>query len=142
MDYLRIRLAASLLRSSGFIVTAGAGLLVVAEYLFRTQFAAASAAVPYIFYWLLIAGTFTALILLPWQRYRQESDRLLVAAFLTGLLIAAPVAIYKVIAYHELWAVFNLLAEPIRASLFGLLLSWLLIQVSPSMPPHEALPSP
>ena len=129
------------LRTSGFIVTVGAGLLVLAEHLFRTRFAAVPATIPYVFYWLLIAGTFTALLLLPWQQYQSEPDRLLVAAFLAGLLITFPVAIYKVFAYRELWTVFNLLAEPIRTSLFGLLLSWLLVHVAPTAPMPDAASS-
>ena len=114
-----------LLRSSPFIILFGSLLLIVNEYLFRVRFSVPSA-IPYMFYWLIIAITFSALVLIPWQRYQQEKERLMVEAFMAGLIIGLAIAVYKILAYYQLWTLFNLLAEPIRTALFGLLVIWIL----------------
>src|SRR3989338_4909146 len=114
-----------LLRSSPFIILFGSLLLIVNEYLFRVRFSVPSA-IPYMFYWLIIAITFSALVLIPWQRYQQEKERLMVEAFMAGLIIGLAIAVYKILVYYQLWTLFNLLAEPIRTALFGLLVIWIL----------------
>ena len=114
-----------LLRSSPFIILFGSLLLIVNEYLFRVRFSV-PLAIPYMFYWLIIAITFSALVLIPWQRYQQEKERLMVEAFMAGLIIGLAIAVYKILAYYQLWTLFNLLAEPIRTALFGLLVIWIL----------------
>jgi hypothetical protein len=55
-----------------------------------------------------------------------DRERLMVQAFLAGLLLGFIVAIFKLVLYRELWTVFNLLAEPLRTALFGLLVAWVL----------------
>ena len=52
-----------LFRSASFIIFAGVGLLVLNEYFLRIRFSVCPA-VPYIFYWLVIAITFSALLLI------------------------------------------------------------------------------
>jgi RsiW-degrading membrane proteinase PrsW (M82 family) len=118
-----------LFRSALFIVVVGAGLLILNEYFFRTKFNVWPA-IPYSVYWLIIAITFSALMFITWQRYQHESERLRIETFLAGIFLGLAIAIYKVFAYRELWTVFNLLAEPIRTALFGLLVTWVLKEKS------------
>ena len=114
-----------LFRSAVFIIVVSVSLLVINEYFLRIKFNVWPA-VPYIFYWLIIAIAFFYLLLIPWQRYNENNERLMVEAFMTGIILGLAIAVYKTFAYRELWTIFNLLAEPIRIALFGLLVIWVL----------------
>ena len=129
--YKFIRLVSNvrLFRSAAFIIIAGVGLLILNEYFLRIKFSVWPA-IPYVFYWSIIAVTFSALLLAPWQRYQHESERLMIEAFMAGIFVGLAIAIYKVFAYREFWTLFNLLAEPIRTALFGLLVIWVLREKS------------
>ena len=116
-----------LFRSTAFIVLVAAVLLVVNEYVFRTQLNAPPL-IPYAFYWMVMALTFAALIIVPWRKFLLDANRLMVEAFVTGLVLGLVIAVYKVIVYQELWTVFNIIAEPIRTALFGLLVAWVILQ--------------
>ena len=73
-----------------------------------------------------MALIFSSLLLISWQCYQQDEERLMVEAFMAGLIIGLAIAVYKILAYYQLWTLFNLLAEPIRTALFGLLVIWIL----------------
>jgi len=118
-----------LLRSGVFIIIISVLSLILNEYFFRIKFNVWPV-ISYSVYWLIMAMAFSALILIPWQRYQENSERLIVEAFVTGVIIGLAVAIYKIFAYYELWTLFNLLAEPIRTALFGLLVAWVLKEKS------------
>lgn len=128
-----------LVRSSAFIVVVSALLLILNEYFFRIKFNVWPA-VPYTIYWLIMAMAFSALILVPWQRYQEEQERLMVEAFMAGIILGLSIAVYKIIAYRELWALFNLLAEPIRTALFGLLVAWVLKEKSRTLTMNQITP--
>lgn len=112
-----------LLLQSTPLVVGAIGLLVVNEYVLRVRYGVPPV-IPYVLYWLVLAGVFTCLALGPWQRYRRNIEELMVQAFAVGLALGFAVAVYKAYAHWQLWTVFNLLAEPMRTGLFGLLVAW------------------
>lgn len=128
-----------LLRSAVFIIIVSSLLLILNEYFFRIKFNVWPV-FPYTIYWLIMAMAFSALILVPWQRYQENSERLMVEAFFTGVIIGLAVAVYKVFAYYELWTLFNLLSEPIRTALFGLLVAWVLKEKSRTLTLTQIMP--
>lgn len=115
------------LTATSFVVATSCALLVLIEYLTRVRFAP-PAAVSYVLSWATLTLTFGALVLLPWQRYLIDRERLYVEAFLTGSLIGLISALAKLLFHFELWASFNILAEPIRTGLFGLLVAWVVCE--------------
>lgn len=51
------------------------------------------------------------------------------AGFFTGLMIGISVALFKLLWYHRMWALFNLVIEPFATALLGLVLYWITAKI-------------
>jgi hypothetical protein len=110
----------NLLKSSTLLIAADVALLISLEILSSTF--SWSVVVQGLLYIIILAGLFVALALYPWSRYHFADPAALTKAFLVGVMIGGFLALVKLIMHQELWTVFNLIAEPLRAGLIGTLL--------------------
>ena len=124
-------------RSTAFIVTLCGAALIITEYMLRIRFAV-PVAIPYIVYWMALGAAFAGLSLGPWRAYQHDRERLMANAFLAGLTIGVLSAVYKIVVYQELWTMINILAEPIRTGLFGILVAWMIAQERTTATAHAA----
>ncbi len=106
------------------LVLSSSLLLIIVEYLTRVRFSP-NPFIAYGAYWIVLVVVLYVLTELAAPRLRHEEDRLMVSLFVSGLVIGLALAIYKAIALQELWTLFNLLAEPMRTALVGLIIAWL-----------------
>jgi len=80
--------------------------------------------VSYYFFWAIDIASF---IYVAWAIYLRRRDTLAeagTAAVMTGVMIGLIAAIFKLIYFHKLYLIFNLIAEPVRTGLLGLVLAW------------------
>jgi len=83
-------------------------------------------AVPVYFFWLIDIVSF---IYVGWAVYWKRKDSFReagTAAVMMGVLIGLLMAVFRLIYFHKLYLIFNLIAEPIRSGLLGLLVVWLI----------------
>ena len=129
-----ISIARTLSRSRFFssplaLVVLGSALLMVLEYVTRIRFQT-PILISYFFYWIILAGTLGLIAGAAADRLRHEDDRLLVSTFVAGVMLGLLIAIFKVGVHRELWTLFNILAEPMRTGLLGLVIGWLFVMHS------------
>jgi|GEM_PF-1584487 len=118
-------------KSSGFIIMVSVIFIVFIEYLLRIRFNVSEVAY-YLLYWAILSAMFSALTIFSWAEHHTEEERLFIEAFIAGIIAGFLIALYKILAYHEIWVVFNLIAEPLRTALFGLLIVWFVARVEPT----------
>jgi len=81
--------------------------------------------VPRYFFWTIDVVSF---IYVSWAIYLKRKDTFAeagTAAAMMGIAIGLTMAIFKLIYFHKVYLIFNLIAEPIRTGLLGLVLVWL-----------------
>lgn len=121
------------LRSAVFLMPVSGILLVALQVLAAKQILPLAGL--YGLTWVILVGMFALLTMYPWQRFHRQHDRLFLEALVAGMLVALAPAIVQVILYRELWSVLNLLAEPVRIGLVGVVITWLTVQFARSRPP-------
>src|SRR3990167_4627186 len=114
------------LQRPSFVVGGSILVVVLAEYLMEVRFFVSST-IFYLTYWLILTATFSILATAELHRFHREDDRLFVSLFLAGALIGFFSALFKVLAFQELWTAFNILAEPMRTALLALVIGWLFV---------------
>jgi hypothetical protein len=77
------------------------------------------------FFWAIDVVSF---IYVAWAIYLRRHDTFTeagTASVMMGILIGLFIAIFKLIYFHKVYLIFNLIAEPVRTGLLGLVLAWL-----------------
>lgn len=100
-------------------------LLIGADWLLLKVWVNVPVAVSYVVYWSILTGLFVVLSEFTWRQYSIDETHLLTRLFLIGALMGFCLAIYKSIAYMQLWTLFNLIAEPLRTGLYAILIGWI-----------------
>ncbi|MFH1598563.1 MAG: hypothetical protein ABIB97_05910 [Patescibacteria group bacterium] len=78
------------------------------------------------FFWIINVVSF---IYVGWAIYLRRRDSFTeagTAAAMMGVLIGLLIAIFKIIYFRKVYLIFNLIAEPVRTGILGLVVVWLL----------------
>lgn len=103
--------------------------LVVLDLLVTMFWSGASVWVNYILYWVILTGLFVFLSEYSWRQYAIDEMKLLTRLFVVGFIVGLCVAIYRSLYVMELWTLFNLMAEPLRAGLYAILIGWVVANI-------------
>jgi len=82
--------------------------------------------VPIYFFWAINIITF---LYIAWAIYLRRHDSFTeagTAAVMLGVVVGLFLAIFRIIYFHKVYLVFNLIAEPIRTGILGLAIVWLI----------------
>ena len=77
------------------------------------------------FFWIINIISF---VYIAWAIYLRRKDSFTeagTAAVMMGVIIGFLVAVFKLIYFHKVYLIFNLIAEPVRTGLLGLVIVWL-----------------
>jgi cytochrome bd-type quinol oxidase subunit 1 len=83
----------------------------------------------YVLYWAILTGLFVVLSEFSWRQYSIDELQLLTRLFMAGVFLGLMLAVYRGISERELWTLFNLAAEPLRAGLYAVLVGWIVANI-------------
>lgn len=103
--------------------------LVVLDLISTMFWNTASVWINYALYWLILTGLFFFLSEYSWRQYAIDELKLFTRLFAVGFILGLSIAIYRGLYVMELWTLFNLLAEPLRAGLYAILIGWVVANI-------------
>ncbi len=123
-EFFRVIFHSPLVRRPYVIFLLSSFFIILAEYLLHVRWSV-SPVIAYVLYWILILSSCALFSVIEFRDLRRSEDRAVVGVMTAAASVGLCVALAKLFFYHELWTVFNILAEPMRTALVALVVAWI-----------------